>query len=238
MATRIGYGNLIDSATLSGGSWDADFPLDNVKTRFLGQRARAAGTSVSFTVTLGGATAIGAVAVAGNLSPTATITVTCGAFNSGAIVGTAVAVPDVSASSVTIAISDAANPDGFIAIGRVFVGPAWKPATCTDWNRALGLVSATEVAESLNGVEFFNRRPVRRSWRGHWSWLTEQEAYDGIFAIQRSHDIADEVVLIDDDMATTYAGQRAFLGRFRQLSEIEYPYPMTHGAAVEVQELL
>lgn len=44
----IGYNNRIDSATLSGGSWQA--PLTNIQTRYLQEKARSTDASLSSTV--------------------------------------------------------------------------------------------------------------------------------------------------------------------------------------------
>lgn len=52
----IGYPNRIDAATLSGGSWEASLPRDNLKTRYLSQVARStddALASTKFTADLG-----------------------------------------------------------------------------------------------------------------------------------------------------------------------------------------
>ena len=142
----------------------------------------------------------------------------------------------ISIGSVTITITDTSNPDGYVAIGRVFVGAAWQPALCIDWGYSLGIESRTGVAESLGGVEFFDLKRSRRTWSGKWSWLTDSEAFDGLLAIQKSHDIWREIAFILDDANPLQ--QNAFLGRFRQLSSIEHPYPSNYAMAVEVQEAL
>jgi hypothetical protein len=232
MATVLGYNNLIESATLSGGDWETDYPLSNVQTRYHGQRARSTSTSATITVAVAG---IDVVAVAGNFSQTATFQYVAGAYDSGAISASAIVLPTTEAS-VTITITDTSNPDGYVAVGRVFVGAAWQPALCIDWGYSLGIESRTGVAESLGGVEFFDVKRSRRTWSGKWSWLTDSEAFDGLLAIQKSHDIWREIAFILDDANPLQ--QNAFLGRFRQLSSVEHPYPSNYAMAVEVQEML
>lgn len=41
MAFILGYANQVDDAPVSGGSWNASYPLTNIKTRYLYQRARS-----------------------------------------------------------------------------------------------------------------------------------------------------------------------------------------------------
>jgi hypothetical protein len=67
------------SATLSGGSWNASFPLDNLKDTLLAKKARSAdvlAASTKFDLDLGAATKLRVLAVVGhNLSIAATIRV-------------------------------------------------------------------------------------------------------------------------------------------------------------------
>lgn len=232
MATVLGYNNLIESATLSGGTWETDYPLTNVQTRYHGQRARSTSTSATITVAVSG---IDVVALAGNFTQAATFQFTAGEYDSGVVSASAIALP-ATASSVTIDITDTGNPDGYVAVGRVFVGAGWRPSICIDWGYSFGLDSRTGVAESLGGVEFFDIKRPRRTWSGKWSWLTDEEAFDGLLAIQQSHDIWREIAFVLDDENPLQ--QNAFLARFRQLSSIEHPYPLNYAMAVEVQEYL
>ena len=232
MAAVIGYDNLIESATLSGGAWETDYPLTNIQTRYHGQRARSTSTSATITVAVAG---IAAVALAGNFTSGATFQYVAGDYDSGALTASAIALP-ATASSVTITITDTGNPDGYVAVGRVYVGAAWQPDACTDWGFSLGVESRTGVAESLGGVEFFDVKRPRRTWSGKWSWLTATEALDELATIQRTHDIWREIAFILNDADPRR--DNAFLARFRQLSSIEYPYLNTYAMPVEVQEYL
>jgi hypothetical protein len=68
--------------------------------------------------------------------------------------------------------------------------------------------------------------------------MTDNEAYSTYIAIMRGTDISREVYLLEDDSDTAYRDQRSFLGRFRTLSPIEWPYVSQHAVGVEVGELL
>jgi hypothetical protein len=73
----LGTLNRIDSATLSGGSWQSTLPLNNLKDRRLSRLARSTNAttgSTKFDIDLGVARSVGAIAlVAHNMSASATV---------------------------------------------------------------------------------------------------------------------------------------------------------------------
>lgn len=237
MATVIGYGNLINTATLAG-TWTN---TANLKTRYLAQKATA-GAGAYLDINLGSAQSIGLVALLAETLAGGTVTITAGAaqgattYNSGALsvysgADFAHTFAAVSHQWWRITVSAAGT------IGRVFIGPRYRPAYNIDWSRSIQIESRTQVSESLDGQEFFESRPSRRVWRAKFSWLNDAEAFQW-YAIQQAQDVSGEVYLIDDDADTTYRGQRNFLGRLRTLDAIEYPYLSTHAVGLEIAELL
>ena len=255
MAIVLGYSNQIDTATLSGGSWNASYPLTNLQNRYLSQKARttnALAASSVINLDLGAAQTIGVVAlVAHNLTTSATVRIqgssaadqSVALYDSTALAAYsgndyALSFTAVSARYWRISISDTGNPAGYVQLGRVFIGWRFSPANNIDWNPKLAVESKTGVMESLGGPEYFDERTTRRLFTGEWSWLSDPEAYNFLLAIQRSHDVSREVYLIADDTDTNYRGIRNFLARFRQLSPIEWPYVGQHTCGVELGELL
>lgn len=254
MATVLGYANQIDLSTLSGGSWNASYPLSRLKNRYLQQKARttnALATSSVIDIDLGAAVLTGVVAlIAHNLSAAATVRIQASSSASqspslydGAATliytGTdyGVSFPPVAARYWRISIADTSNPAGYIELGRVFLGSQWKPTNNIDWGCSLQAESQTAVSEALAGPEFFDSRPVRRVMRGKWSWLSDTEAMT-FLDLLRSHDISGEVYLIFDDASTSFRAQRNYLARIRQLPAIESPYLAVNQAAFELSELL
>lgn len=239
MACVLGYSNLIDSATLSG-TWTN---TANLKTRYLAQKATA-GAGAYLDIDLGSAQSIGLLALVSTSITTGTITITAGTspggstlYNSGALsiyTGTdfAKSFTVVSARYWRIATSAGGT------IGRVFIGPTFKPTNNIDWNPSIAVESKTGILESLGGPEYFDERPNRRIMTSQWSWLTDAEAYNVLLAIQRSHDVSREVYLILEDTDTSYRGSTNFLARFRTLSPVEWPYLSIHSCGIELGELL
>lgn len=240
MTAILGYSNLIDSATLSGGSWETDYPITNLQNRRLFKKAKSTSGGATISIALSGATAIGVVALcAHNLSGAATVRVQGGAFDSGAVTvyaGHDYAVDTLGTSSASWTITIAGNGSA-VEIGRVFIGPGFKPATCVDWGYSEGLESSSTVIEALAGPEYSDIRSVRRTWTGQFSWLTDAEAAE-IHTAMRLSDISSEVFWMPRSDMTTGQGDAWFLGRFRQLNAISYPYRDQHSVAVEISELL
>lgn len=254
MAFILGYANQVDDAPVSGGSWNASYPLTNIKTRYLFQRARstdAVSTSSTMVIDTGENQTIGVVAlVRHNITTNGTVRIqgyqnaglTTLSFDSGAV---AVYAGDDFAHAFTptearywkITVSNLGNPDGYIEIGRVFVGWRFEPEVCVDWGLNIGVESQTTVMQSLAGPEFFDSRPNRRIVSGQWSWLTQAEAHGVYLQIQRQQDIEKEVFAMMDP-TTNYPDQVWFLGRFRTLNAIAWPYLDRHSVGFEVGEIL
>lgn len=237
MATVIGYGNLIDAATLAG-TWTN---TANLKNRYLAQKA-SAGAGAYLDINLGSAQSIGLVALVADTLTSGTVTITAGAtqgattFSSGALsvysgADFAHTFAAVSYQWWRITVSAAGT------VGRVFIGQSYKPTNNIDWSPSIQIESRAQISESLGGQEYFDARASRRVWRAKFSWLNDAEAYQW-YAIQQAQDVSGEVYLIDDDTDTTYRGQRNFLGRLRTLDAIEWPYVSQHAVGLEIAELL
>lgn len=255
MATIIGYANQIDISSVSGGSWNSSYPLSNLKSRYLNLKARSnnlLAASTVINVDLGQLQRIGLIALCNhNLTDQATIRIqgSSSATMSPLLFDTtaetaysgtdyARTFPFVECRYWRITISDPTNTAGYVELGRVFVGWRFAPATNIDFGATISVDSKTQVAEALGGPEYFDERPNRRVWQGKWSWLNDYEAYRVFLTILRSQDISREVYLIEDDADVDFRKERGFLGRFRQLSAIEWPYLDKHAVGVEIGELL
>jgi hypothetical protein len=260
MATVVGYSNQIDSCTLSGGSWNASYPLNNLKTRYLNQKARSSNALTSSTqvvIDRGSAVAVNVVAIVNhNLTAnSATVQVQASSvsnfasiiYDTGALTvyGIAddfsVAIPATTARYWKVSIADTGNSAGYVEIGRVFIGPSIPQFTYVDWGASIGVETDTQVVKTLGGPEFFDSGPRRLVWRGKFSYIDDNTAYATILAHMRRYylDTSHEIYFIEDDTdLTTNRKVRNFLGRMRVLNPIEWPYHDSHSIAVEISELL
>jgi hypothetical protein len=263
---QLGYNNLIDAATLSGGSWEATLPLANLQDRasfqgapvLLSKVARStddAAASSLVNIDLGSAKSVQAFgAIATNISASAATyrlrggsdnTFATSTYDSGTVSANA-QTPDLIlglASAVTarywrLEITDTANADGYIDIGRLFIGPSLAPADNYSKGAELGYQSNTKMQRSLGGVKYFDIRPGERLFEFALDWLTEPEAFNHVLELQRICDIHGEVLLIRDPADTTYNQQRHYLGHLEQLSPIKNPYLTNHQAGFRVLEII
>lgn len=255
MAAVLGYANQIDDGTVSGGSWNASYPLTNIKTPYLYQKARTSNTlAASSVIIIDCATSqtLGVMAlIRHNLTVNATVRVQASdtsnfatlVYDSTALaiyahVDYAMTFTPIAARYWKISISDTGNGAGYIEIGRVFLGWKFKPGINISYGASIGVESDTQSMRALAGPDYFDSRPNRRKWQGEWSWLTEQEAYAVLQSIMQSQDVDKEVFLMEDDSDTTYQPERWFLARFATLSTIEWPYLTYHSCGVELTEVI
>jgi hypothetical protein len=282
----LGFPNRIDSSTLSGGSWVAGLPLNNLKTRTLGRVARStddALASTKFDIDLTTTTKRMNVFALVNhnlslqakfrirvstVSNFATTTYDSGwldvwpqvytvqtvdwldenfwslKYTQEQIEGYTTAFIHNLPTGLTsrywrVEFDDTTNADGFVQAGRVFIGPTWSPEeNVANGAMSIGWNTDTDVQRALSGSEYFQSRTPYRTVRFSLDILTQDEAFGNAFEIQRRAGVDQEVLYIHDTTDTVHQLRRRFLGRLRQLSEIEYPYGNLNKTAFEVAELL
>lgn len=137
-----------------------------------------------------------------------------------------------------VEVDDTLNPAGYIQIGRIFIGPAWQPAKNMSFGASVGWETSTVVQEAWSGSEYFDSKTPFRVARFALDWMTEDEGMANAFELQRQAGVDREVMWIHDPADTIHALRRRFLGRLRQLSQIEFPYSNVTKNAFEIKELL
>lgn len=139
---------------------------------------------------------------------------------------------------IRIELDDTTNAAGYIEIGRVVIAPGWEPQTNYNFGATLQYEDVTEVEASLSQVEYFNQKIKRRTTKLELEWLTPDEAYTYIFEMQRQLGISGEVFFIPDLDDSRNLIRRAYLGRMKQLSPIEYPRYSFYKHGFEIKEVV
>lgn len=137
---------------------------------------------------------------------------------------------------VQIEIDDTTNADGFVQMGRVFLGGGIQPAYNMSYGMAEGWVDRTEVQTTPGGAEYFQNRRPHRVATFSLDWLSAEE-FKRFYEMQRLLGISGEVFYIPDTDDTDVQQRQGFLGRLQELSMIEYPYANTRKKAFRVKEL-
>jgi hypothetical protein len=137
-----------------------------------------------------------------------------------------------------IDIIDRANPDGFIDIGRVFIGDVFvNPGINYSYGASLGYEDATTVQTALSGAEFFDPREPLRVARFQLAHLDQYEAFTQALELTRRAGVWREVLLILDPTDALFGAVTCFIGRLRQLNPLEQAAWQTNSMAFEVKEL-
>lgn len=137
-----------------------------------------------------------------------------------------------------IEINDTLNPDGYVQIGRPFIGPAWQPINNMSYGNSLAWETKTVVDEAISGAEYFDHRVPYRVARISIDWMSQDEAFAQAFELMRRAGTDQEILYIHDPDDTVHALRRRFLSRIRTLNPIENPYYNINKQAFELKELL
>ena len=148
-------------------------------------------------------------------------------------------VPDTIASAqyYQIEFFDSTNTDGYVELGRIFVGAIYQPALNMNLGASIGDEANTIIDVALSGAEFFDRRTSYRVAKFTLDHLTYNESIINGDIIKISG-VDAEVVYIYDDNTALDLHRRAFLGRLRALSPISQPYNTRYQTTYEIKELL
>lgn len=254
--------NLIDAATVSGGSWGASTPVTNVQTEELSEYARSSTDSATDTVIdadFGSASTVYAVAiVAHNLSSAATINIKLGTsagatdvYTTGAVNAWSITKPDrmtglhfmafhvlpvaKSARYLRINVSDESNPDGYVQIGRVFVAGAGIKAKAVHDTYRDGLVDLSTTDRADGGAKWYVERPVYR-WASFVFPSLDYSDAATLHDMLRVEKTVSEVLFIPNTDAPDYSQRWGFLADVSEMSEIEWPYPRTRSLPLKIEE--
>lgn len=254
----IGYGNLVDAATVTGSGW-AGGPVTNVQVRTLATYAESNSATPVINLDHGSAKTVQCVGLFAHTIPSgATVTVkrgttsgagdvatlgpiTAGSFTpldgvfDGKHFGIFLVFPTPNSARYTTV--EFANGGSSFRLGRVFVGPMFTP----DLNPEYGnwkddwLADYSAVERSDNGADWVSARRRLRSVAFTFPMASLGEA-STLHEIMRINGTTGEVMYIPDydDLAATQ--QYGFLGMMRQLSALENPWPLKKGVAVVIDE--
>ena len=142
------------------------------------------------------------------------------------------------AHALRVELYDTSNPDGAIRLGRVFLGDAWQPAYNASYGITHGFDDATDVVEAGDRTEYFDRKRLRRTASLALEHLSEAEAYQRIYALQRTEGTSGELLYAYRLDNTPENFSRVFLARQQQLDVLAHPYFATHTGALNLLEVL
>lgn len=137
-----------------------------------------------------------------------------------------------------VEIDDDTNTDGYVELGRVFMGSLWQPGINMVYGASLHYEPRDQVSETRSGAEYFDELNGYRVARFRLQAATEGEAVLKLMRMQRQLGTSGELFFVWDDDDTTYAPERTFLGRMRALSPITAARWSEFEAEFDIKELL
>ena len=143
----------------------------------------------------------------------------------------------VAAQYYQIEFFDSTNTNGYVELGRIFVGQTYQPVLNMNLGASIGYESPTIIDTAMSGAEFFDRRESFRVANFTLDHLTYSESIlnNDIMKISGT-DL--EVLYIWDSADELNLQRRSFLGRLRALSPISQPYNTRYQTTYEIKELL
>ena len=137
-----------------------------------------------------------------------------------------------------IEIFDSANASGYLDIGRLFMGRAFRPAINYDEDNGFGLSALTDMVESLGGKRTYFERGIRRTLRLSFKYLTETEAFGDAFRMAVKARDSRQIFIVPDYGDTTYLQERSFLATFKTIPSIQQLLVSRGATAIDAEEVL
>jgi hypothetical protein len=124
-----------------------------------------------------------------------------------------------------------------LEIPYYLIAPGYQPTINMLNGASINLEPLTQVSTSQSGKEFFDVRPIRRVARFTLN-EDENEGLTQILDMMTRQGVSLPVFSIWNTDDTVHKQRRAFLGRLRQLSSLEFPTFERTQAALEISEVL
>jgi len=139
----------------------------------------------------------------------------------------------------TFEIDDQTNPDGYIEIGRLFMGSAFQPTLNYGYdNNGLSFENNALMAPTLSGGTQAWRRLNPRVFRAAFPNMAEAEAFDEVYRMFRSVGFDGEVLVIPDPDDAANIQKRSIFGNFRTMDALSQTAFGLVGTGFEIKEII
>lgn len=135
----------------------------------------------------------------------------------------------------TIEITDTTNPDGYVQMGRIFIGGGLQPQINPFYGLADKWVDPTGVEVGVAGTEFFDRQTRYKQVEFELG-MVELEDEKRLYEMRRRLGVAGEVYYIPNPSDLAECQRKGFLGRQIELAEHRYLSPELRAARVALRQ--
>jgi hypothetical protein len=144
----------------------------------------------------------------------------------------------VSSRFFQVDITDPNNTDGFVDIGRLLIGRAFRPSINYGEDNSLSADPITDVNESLGGKRTYWERGVRRAWRASFQHLSETEIFDSVMSMALQAGISRQVFLVPDPADTVLGTRRSFLATMKTAPAVQQLLAAHGSTVIDLEEVL
>lgn len=261
MQGGIGNINLLESATLSAGSWSTDLPLNNMKTRELADVARTTNddaSSTKFIADYGSAVSRRAAAFKfHNASSAATVTWSLGTSSGGSQTATLtknvwqitpttysgrrndviLILPQSYSSRYDMfEYTDTSNPDSYMEFAYGFVCDLFVPTYGIGRATSPGIVDRSGVTRARSGVPWVDAQRKLRSEAINFPALADGEG-DTMHELLLVAGTSEPVLYIPDVGNHAYSQRYGGIGLLEELRGLESPFPRGRGTSFRWTEM-
>ncbi len=128
-----------------------------------------------------------------------------------------------SARYVTLLITDTANSDGWVQVGRVFAGGGFIPTYNATYGLRDSWIDLSTVDQSESGAQWPTARRRLKQVEFVLDGLSLEEG-ETMHEMQRVIGTVDEVLYVPDITSPSTTQRYGFLGTLSEMSAIDYPY--------------
>lgn len=149
------------------------------------------------------------------------------------------AIPLTIARYARCEIVDTANPDGYVELSRLWMGPAWEPPYNMEYGATFGWATDAKTERTLGGRRHVQELSRWREATFRLSGMTPGQAMGALSEMQRRLGMSGELLFIydpEDEFQALWL--RSFLCNFEDLSPIEYPWVDANQSAIKLVEVL
>lgn len=137
-----------------------------------------------------------------------------------------------------IRIEDTQNPDGYVELGKVIIGPRFD----FPFNFAVGgsfsILDESKVVQSLGGTRYFDKRSKRRRMAFNFAYLDGPEQFSRLFDILADLGTTEEFMLIENPDDARNIQRTSFCAHLVQPTPLEYQTWRHIGASHVAEELI
>lgn len=126
----------------------------------------------------------------------------------------------ISARAATCYISDSKNTDGYVEIGRVFLGPDWTPFINMEFGAQVAWVDPSVVNRVMNGAKVFEKRPKYRQAVFSLKTMEPDEGVSEALLLTGLLGITEQLLYVFDPEDDTKIQQTSFIGTLSDISPL------------------